>query len=830
MRISLEWLSQYVDIKGLTPEGISEALTNSGLEVEEIETVGAKFSSVVVAKCEKLDPHPNADKLRLATVNRGNGQTQQVVCGAPNLAEGMLIAFGLEGAVVLNRKDGSTFTLGNAVIRGVESCGMVCSLDELGLTETYADEVGEGIWDVKQHATDADLGKPLETVLGLASDTVLHTAPTANRGDQMSVIGVAREVAALFNRELTLPEIKTYSAESPASLPSVKLSDTTLCPYYAGAVMTTMKTAPSPDWMARRLEAMGVKVINNVVDITNYVLMEMGQPLHSFDGDKLGLSGTVGVRFAKADEKITTLDAEERTLTEEAVLITKDDKPVALAGVMGGASTEIDIETGASTLFLEAAIFHAASNRKSAKSVGLRTEASARFERGIDEGSTFTALCRAIDLYKELTGAELVGITESARPTYESKHIEFRLSRFEKMIGLSLDASEVTAILGKLGFGVETKSDDVLLVSVPSHRAVDVTREIDVIEEVVRIHGYDNIPYTLPKKATSSPVTARERVLTKLRNAVQGMGLQEVMTTSLIGPSLLEKTGFPLDEKQTVSVINSHSRDHTLMRQSLMPNLLEVAKFNQANGVDDVWVFETGRTYHQMGKPSVKHSGVSEKLRLGILMTGNAQSGDWHADVKATQAPDFYRVKGMVENVLHAVGLSDFAFTAQTEGDDLHPGRTATVAIQQGKKSQGLGVLGELHPVRAKRLKFKKPVYLVELDLEAIIKAVAQHVDTDADYAVSAYPAVTRDMAFSAKQVLSHQEILSVIENQQSDLLRDVLLFDEYTGDQLDEGERSLAYRLTFQSSENTLKDKDVDAVFKSIKEALEKHLPVTFR
>jgi phenylalanyl-tRNA synthetase beta chain len=821
MRVSLEWLKDYVDITGLSPEEIASSLTNSGLEVESIEYIGPKFSGVVVGKVLALEPHPNADKLRLVTVNLGASQTK-VVCGAPNVREGILIAFAQEGATVLSRKDNTLFKLGKAKIRGVESAGMVCSLDELGL-ETQYEKSEDGIWPLDGVIQEFQLGQDLKTVLNLQGDVVLEIAPTANRGDQMSMVGVAREVAALFDRQLKFPAIPDLKASASSSL-QVELSDILVCQYYAGAALSNVKVGPAPEWMSRRLQAAGVRSISNVVDITNYVMLEMGQPLHAFDHAKLGTQGTLDVRRAKEGEKLTTLDDVERSLTQESVLVTMNNQPVAMAGLMGGANTEMD--DSSTSLLLESAYFESPAIRKSAKSVGLRSEASARFERGVDIENCRNAMLRAIELLQQHASAELVSITESPLPVKKEQKILLHYERIEKILGLTIPADVVHNILEKLGFGFEMAEEMVNVnVSVPSFRQEDVTREIDVIEEIIRIYGYDKVPYTLPQKTGTSVPTLRARMVRSLAEALRGQGLQEVMTTSLIGQNLLDKTGFTVNPDQLVSVLNSHSSDHTLMRQSLLPNIIEVAKFNQAQGNEDVWIYELGRTYFKLGKANLKNSGVAERLCLGGLVTGSASLGEWHRKEPA----DFYLLKGILENLFGHLNLDKLvSFAPATEVRYLHPGKSASILL--GEKPKEIGLIGELHPEVRKTLKFRHPVYVFELNVEAIYKLLKQSKQVTKAVEISHFPAMKRDMAFLAPNTLKHQDVLAVLNASQEPLLRQVELFDEYRSEQLGADKRSLAYRLTFQSNEATMTDAEIDQRLNKLKDALTQQLSVQFR
>ncbi|MBX2860927.1 MAG: phenylalanine--tRNA ligase subunit beta [Vampirovibrio sp.] len=829
MRVSLEWLKEYVDLDGLAPETIADALTDAGLEVESIEHIGGNFSGVVVAKVTETEKHPNADRLKLVTVNTGNAESK-VVCGAPNVQKDQYIAFAKVGAKVINRKDGSTFELTPAKIRGVESKGMICAISELGLETFYSFEE-DGIWPIDEYVSDADLGKDLKTALNLQADVVLDTAPTANRGDLMSMVGVAREVAALFDRELKLPQVPK-SVQVPKASFNIRLNDPTACRYFGGMTLEDVTVAPSPDWMIRRLEAAGVRAISNVVDITNYVLLELGQPLHGFDKDKLGLGGDINVRFAKENEKFKTLDDEERTLTEKTAVVTLNDQPVALAGVMGGASTEVGDTT--TRVFLEGAYFPPACNRRSAKSVGLRSEASARFERGVDPEGPRRGIIRAAELLQKHAGAKITGFSESDPLPPNDLKVTLRFAQIQRIVGIPIEKDTAIKILKKLGFLFHPMKDSgSVQVTIPSYRRDDVTREIDLIEEIIRIYGYDKVPYTMPKKSVGIVPSLRQTVLNRLHQVMDGAGVQEVVTNSLIGEALLEKTGFSVDRSQLVCVNNSHSQDHTLMRQSLLPTLIEIAKFNLAQGLQDVWIYETGRTYFKKGKSGPKASGVVEKLSLSGFLTGAIDEGRWHLTSEKKLAADFFTAKGLLERLFTDLSmLAAVEFVPETENPVLHPGKSAAIKlVSEGKKDgKVLGMMGELHPSLQASLKFRQPVFVFELDLEGIISHLKNTKADAQTIKVSPYPSVHRDMAFSAPTTLTHADIMKTLGQIQEPLVRDVQVFDEYKSDQLEKGHRSLAYRVTLQSDETTLTDADIDKVVAKLRQKLTDDHKVKFR
>ncbi|MDX2086168.1 MAG: phenylalanine--tRNA ligase subunit beta [Candidatus Melainabacteria bacterium] len=835
MKISWEWLGQYVDLTGLTPQTVANALTNAGLEVEGVHSLGAVFQQVVVAQILQVEPHPQADRLRLVTVRLDENHTTRVVCGAPNVREGIWVAFAKEGATVLNRKDGSPFVLGVATIRGVESRGMICAIEELGLAERYQQQE-DGIWVLDSLLTEpaAALGQDLKQVLALSSDVILETAPTANRGDQMSVIGVAREVAALFERPLHRPELSTNLQEFVAPTAegfSVSLADANVCQYYAGALLNHVRVAPSPAWMVQRLEAAGIRSINNVVDITNYVMLEFGQPLHAFDRNRFGNGGTIGVRFATEAETLTTLDGQSRTLTNDSVVITLNDSPVALAGVMGGESTEILPET--QHVFLEAAYFPPASTRRSARSVGLRTDSSARFERGVDFGSVRHALARAMDLLVLLAQAQPMAVVEhQAGEIPASAPVRLSQHRLNRQVGLDIPPDTVREILTRLGFEtrvVSGQADSVVWeVAVPSFRQHDVRREIDLIEEVIRVYGYDRIPYTLPEKAAAPPLSLRAQLMTHLHRSMQGLGLQEVVTTSLLGEPLLAEVAMPQPSDSTIRLTNSHSSDHALMRQRILPTLLTVAQHNQFQGLERVWVYELGRTYQLRGKANHKNTAVSEKLQLAGLMMGPLSTGIW----RDNQPADYYHLKGVLDALLHSLGLQgEVSYEPKPETMPfLHPGQSAQISLE-GKR---LGYAGRLHPQVQERLKLRQPVLLFELDVDSLQKALQAKQSTPVHQRsaamLSSFPSVDRDLAFCVSDTVSHQQIQQQLRQLNQPLIQHLELFDEYRSDQLPPGTRSLAYRFTLQSSQRTLTDADADQVMAQVRQSLEQTLQVQFR
>ncbi|MBQ7127121.1 phenylalanine--tRNA ligase subunit beta, partial [bacterium] len=517
MQVSLNWLNEFVDLSNIEAEQIAHELTMSGLEVEAIEDVKPMFTNIKTVKIEKIDNHPNSDRLHLVTVNTGS-ELKTVVCGAQNIAEGQVVPYASVGSQVLDRKTGEMFTLTPAVIRGVESQGMLCSSDELGVSERgYQEE--DGILILNRIFSNVGLGLDVKDVLGFEKDTVIHVAPTANRGDQMSVIGVARELSALFDTPLKLNTVE-YTNDLSTDEFKVEIKDKDVCKYYSIALLKDIKIKASPDWMQKRLVASGVRAINNVVDITNYVMLEYGCPLHAFDLDKL--DGYLCVRRATEGEKLITLDEVERTLTTDSVLIATEKEGVCLGGVFGGANSEIDDNT--TSIALEAAYFTPATNRKSARSAGYRSEASARFERGIDIEAVKPALIRAMQLLVEYADAKVVGLVEDGENKLPPTEITLRYNQVKRILGCEISADRCINILENLGFEKLGGNDAAAKFAVPSFRAYDVTREIDLIEEIARINGYDKIAPSLPNKSQSPVITLGEKVVKRVHELMLSSG------------------------------------------------------------------------------------------------------------------------------------------------------------------------------------------------------------------------------------------------------------------------------------------------------------------
>lgn len=815
MLISLNWLKDYVDISGITPEQIAHELTMSGLEVEEIEQVGSDFTNIRVAEIIEMNPHPNADKLRLVTINNGT-EKKTVVCGAQNIEVGQIIPYASVGSEVKDRHTGEKFTLKPAKIRNVESEGMLCSADELGLnTSDYQED--DGILILNRFLKDLTIGQDVKDVLNIYEDTVLHIAPTANRGDEMSLIGVAREISAIFDRKLNFSKLELHQEFESTGF-KVEIKDEKTCNYYAIGILKDVKIKPSPEWMKNRLIASGVRSINNVVDITNYVMLEYGQPLHAFDLDKLS-GNYLCVRRADENEKMTTLDEVERKLTQESVVIATEKEPVALAGLMGGFTSEVDDNTV--NIALESAYFTPPTNRKSAKSVGLRTEASARFERGVDITNVKPALYRAMQLMAELADAKVIDITETGSDKTPEIEITLRFAQINRILGIEIPTDKCINILENLGFDLIGKNGFSAKFAVPGHRINDVTREIDLLEEITRIYGYDKIEPTLPKKTQPKDISQEEILINKIHNIFLGQGFYEAVTSSLIGKPLLEWVGMDYNDEQAVKVTNPQSEEHTMLRQSVIPNIINVVKHNLDKGQKNVWIYEIGKTFFFTGENlSEKTTGVKEKRNLAGAITGSLNLNKWNSP----KVTDFYSLKGIIESLFKEFKLENrLEYSPAKNIPFLHPGRSAEVKLL-GKNALILGYFGELHPEIMEKCKLNQPVYIFNLDLEEIINSINIAVPRYKELPV--YPAVNRDIAFIVPKSVSHQDILKAIKKASSNLFIGAEVFDIYQGKNIDENAKSVAYRINLQDLQATLTDEKVDEEMNKIRAGLKKSFP----
>lgn len=817
MKVSLNWLNELVDLRDIEVERIAHELTMSGLEVECVEELKPQFSNIVTARIEKIDNHPNADKLHLVTINNGSG-LKTVVCGAQNIQEGQIIPYASVGSNVLDRKTGEQFTLTPATIRGVESQGMLCSDDELGVADrNYQEE--DGILILNRLFPNVEIGQNVEDVLGFEKDMILDVAPTANRGDQLSVVGVARELSAIFDRPLKFSYlIPTRDCSTDAF--KVEIKDNDVCKYYSIGLLSDVVIKPSPDWMQKRLIASGMRPINNVVDITNYVLLEYGTPLHAFDRDKL--NGYLCVRRAQNGEKLITLDEVERELTTDTVLIATEKEGVCAAGVFGGANSEIDDNT--KNIALEAAYFPAPTTRKSARSIGYRSDASARFEHGIDIEAVKPGLMRAMQLLNEYANAQVEGIVETGVNKLDPIEITLRFSQVKKLLGLSIEPSKCVTILERLGFKKLGGNDLAAKFEVPSFRANDVTREVDLIEEIARINGYDKIAPTLPNKSSTPVITLEERTKKKIHEIMLSSGLDELVTPSLIGEPLLKQFDIIYNPETAVKVEYPASEEYTMLRQTMAASLLNCMKYNYDNGQKVFWGYEFGKIYHKVSEANEKDAGVKETQVLEGVITGVKEHSKW----QSTGEVDFFTLKGIVENLMDELGLSKrIKLTTLAESPladthkTLHPYRTA-VMLLLGKQPEVIGYYGQINPELRDKLKMKQDAFLFKVDLDMVFNNINETVPRYKK--LPQFPEVQRDLAMIIPNDISYADIEKAIKKGvNNNLFNGCDIFDIYQGEHVQDGFKSIACRIKMLDPNTTLTDDTIETQMANVRANLKK-------
>lgn len=814
MRISLNWLKDLVSTP-LSPEALAAALTMAGFEVEDIEDRSTWAEGVVVGHVIDRKPHPNADKLSVCTVNIGASTPSTIVCGAANVRADLYVAVATVGSY-LPIPD---LKIKPRELRGVPSAGMICSLAELGLAK---DSAGIHIFTHKDLAVGTDV-RPL---LGL-DDVVLDVTSTANRADALSLVGIAREVAAITGAPLTLPTAAESAPTSTRGTVAVTLEDPKACPIYIATHLAGVTIQPSPPWLCQRLQAAGTRPINNVVDITNYVLLEWGQPLHAFDGDRLAKAAdsqdyTLSVRYGKADEKLTTLDGQERSLSPESLVITANDQAVALAGVMGGEDTEVHGET--TTVTLEAAYFDAAVIRKSARSQGLRTEASARYERGVNPAELTVACDRALQLMQELANAQVVAQvtarTDIGRIT-PIRTLSLRIQRVWDVLGpvvnlqpespVLLPPDKIQAALETLGCQVDATADkDTWQVTVPAYRYRDLEREIDLIEEIARIYGYDYFANTLPQAAAGGYLSPEATLQQSVRQAFRGIGLTELIHYSLTKP----------ESAHQVVLANPLFTEYSALRTDLIDGLIAAFKFNLEQGNGPLNGFEIGRIFW------LKDGSPREAEVIGGILGGDPHQGHWVRSDRPV-AMTWYEAKGTLEAVFLALGLS-VDYRPTDEDGRLHPGRTAGLWVR-GRLQ--LGIFGQLHPQLRQEQDLPDDVYVFQLNWSALVTCLAANTQKAVKFqGYSSFPASDRDLAFYAAKDVPVADLTKTMVKSGGKLLESVTLFDEYQGDSVPAGERSLAFRLVYRSADKTLTDEDIDPVHQKVRAALEKQFQVVLR
>lgn len=810
MKISYNWLSSYIKTD-LEVQKIGEILTNTGLEVEGIESTASQnqdLEGVVVGKVVSLEKHPNADKLRVARVDVGNGEPLQIVCGAPNIEEEQKVPVATIGTV-LTAPDGKSFTIKEAKLRGVESFGMICSEAELGVSDNH-----EGIWVLEP---SYKIGTPLKDYIKKPkSDILIEIGLTPNRTDAMCHFGVARDLNAALNvlkikGEFIQPNVDEFeniptSGKSPIE---VEVKNPELAPRYAGIYLENIQVKPSPEWLQERLKTIGLNPINNVVDITNYILHDLGQPLHAFDAEKIADQKII-IQTLPAKTKFKTLDGVERELNGTELMICDKNGGLCMAGVYGGIESGVTDST--TKVFLESAYFNPVSIRKSSKYHGLNTDSSFRFERGVDPNMTIIALKKAVMLLTEYADAKVVGEILDLYPTpIENFKTVLRYHKVDQILGERLHREQIKGILDSLDIQIISESNETLELSIPPYRA-DVQREIDVIEEILRIYGYNKIK--TPEKISFSAVKNEEKNPQRIENAVAqtliSLGFHEAMNNSVVKAEY--QSIFSLDENKGVKLINPLSSDLALMRQSMLPSLLENVAYNLNRKNSDLKLFEFGKVYQKANK------GYEENYQLAVLISGFKNKENWaNPQVKS----NFFTLKGVIFQFLNRIGISDIQEKAVSQ-----PNFSDAIILEVNKKE--LGILGIVDKKILKKMDVSQDVFFAQLDWEYIVKLASEHKLKYKE--ISKFPAVRRDLALLIDKNVLYKDLYESTQNLKMDLLKSVQLFDVYEGVKIPAGKKSYAMSFILQNEEKTLSDVEIDGAINELIRNFQKNFQAELR
>ncbi|MBL0386356.1 phenylalanine--tRNA ligase subunit beta [Tumebacillus sp. ITR2] len=800
MKISYQWLNDYIDIADLTPQQLGDKLTEAGIPVEVFTELNQGITGVVVGHVLETRQHENADKLRVCTIDAGTGENLQIVCGAPNVAPGQKVPC----AVVGSELPGD-FKIKKAKLRGVESQGMLCSAKELGMDiKLLPKEQTEGLYILP---TDAPVGAEIADYLHL-NDTVMELELTPNRSDALNYRGVVYEIAAILGREVKMQE--EFKAPHLTPTPVTVKIESDNCTKYSALVVKGLTVAESPLWLQAKLLAVGVRPINNIVDVTNFVMFELGQPLHAFDLSKVA-DDTIIVRQAQDGETHVTLDGVERKLDSSMLVIADPEKVIGLAGVMGGENSEVDSNT--TTIVLESAYFDPGTTRKTGKALGLFSEAQKRFEKGmIDQGMVTNSLLRAALLIAELAGGEVVGSpVEVVKQGAEPQVLDIALERVNNYLGTSISEGEMVEILTRLGFEVSGfKVDGAHRVTVPTRRP-DITRDVDLIEEIARIYGYDKIPATLPQgQLIRGGLSHEQRLRRHVRELLINSGLTEVITYTFQSPAALDRLGLADDEQLSnrLALMHPMSEERSVLRTHMLPSLLEVVEYNRNRKANDLALFEVGRVFF----PDADAAQLpTERTRISGIFTGNFSA----VGIGEKPRPvDFFTVKGVVENVLAGLGIDGVTYSA-VEMASMHPGRTADI----WKGDLFLGYVGALHPEVEEACDLP-PTYYFQLHLETLLEARVGREVTVAP--LPKFPAMERDIAVLVDVHIPAGHMLGTIRSAAGDLLESARVFDFYQGPQVPAGKKSLAFGLVYRSPERTLTDEEVTERHNRVQEALQ--------
>jgi phenylalanyl-tRNA synthetase beta chain len=811
MKVSYKWLKNYVKTS-FSPERLSEILTDTGLEVEgleKVEAVKGGLEGVVVGEVLTCVPHENADRLNVTTVDVGDKEPVQIVCGAPNVAAGQKVVVAKVGSTLYPSPD-EPFKIKKAKIRGVESKGMICAEDEIGLGQSH-----DGIMVLDEKSK---VGTPAADFFNLESDYVFEIGLTPNRSDALGHVGVARDIVAYTNVHeeektyLQLPDVSAFRARPGQHNIKIEVEDSEACPRYMGVTISNLEVKPSPDWLKNSLLSIGLTPKNNVVDITNYVMHELGTPLHAFD--LKSISDKVVVRKAKKGEKFTTLDEVERELTADDLMITNGKENMCIAGVFGGLKSGVEENT--TDIFLEAAYFDAVTIRKTAKHHGLNTDASFRYERGVDPLMIELAMKRAAILICDFAGGQVSMQPVDVYPKrIERKNVEFNYERCNKLIGSDIPKAKISEILKALDIEILQNNGDSAKLSIPTYR-VDVTREADVIEEVLRIYGFNNVE--IPQKwnisLSNQNLRSEEQRQNTIANLLVSQGFFEMMNNSLSSSQWVQKYGGDvLSDSRNVNMLNPLSNELDVMRQTMIFHGLQSIAHNQNRQQSDLGLFEIGKVYHKFDKE------YSENKRLALFLTGSKEKEQWNT---SKETVSFYSLKGIVVAILERLGLNDFVTTKGLKKSLLEDG------VQLFIQKQKIGEIGWTTKKLNKAFGVKQDVFVADLDWDVILSLGNRN-----KVKFSALPktfAVRRDFSLLLDKPVAFREIEEIAYNVDRNILREVNLFDVYEGDKLPEGKKSYAVSFSFQDEEKTLKDKQVDKLMEGIRKKLESQLNAELR
>lgn len=810
MQVSIKWLKDYIDFTE-TPEQLADKLTMAGIPVENVVDPGEGLEKVVTGRIEKLEPHQNSDHLQICTMNVGLAENIIIVTGAQNVAEGQVVPVAMVGAHLPN---GMKISKGK--LRGVASNGMLCSAQELKLDlEKLPEEQKTGIFILP---SDTPVGIPAKDVLGL-NDVVLEFELTANRADCFSVFGLVREIAAITGNKPHFPEIKVNEDDNTKlnDIFSVEIADPDLCSRFSTRMLKNVKIGPSPEWMQQRLEGAGIRSINNVVDVTNFVMIELGHPMHAYDYDKITGKKLIARRAIEGEE-LHTLDDTSRKAKGEMLVIADSEKAAGLAGIMGGFETEITDTT--TTVVLESADFYGPCIRRTARACGLSSEASGRFERGVDSETTIKALDRAAQLLQEMGACTVCeGIVDVYPNPKQANYVTFTPEQINNHLGTNIAKDVMLNIITSVGFDVTKDENDEITVKVPSWRN-DVTCMADISEEIARLHGFDKIKSTLPNGVSMQGTqSAKQTFIDKVKASLSSQGLYETISFALTNEETFNKLNIPQDSplRKAVPIMNPLSDEYPLVRTTLLSSIFDNLARNLARKNDDVALFEVGSVFFPKALPVTELP--DEVIKIAGAITGRRNAQGWN---QANDMVDFYDAKGIIKELLANLRVTRYTVEAGTHYA-MHPGKTAL--FKKGRDV--IATVGEVHPAVLSAYGITKPVYIFELDATTVMKYMAK----DLKYkALPKYPATSRDLAMLVDVDVNAADIEKAMTKAAGQNLTQITLFDVYTGKQVEEGKKSLAFSLTFQSNDKTLTDAEIDPAIEKIVAKLQKDFNANLR